>query len=462
MIHNNIKNSLAKLDLGEENHKPWIIKKYLSLVIANIDNVIHHQLDVILHSNHLQQLEASWRGLHYLVEQLSVSQDVKLKVFSIRWYEIQNDLDKAVEFDQSVLFKLIYEEEFGIAGGEPFSIFLADYERFTNNVSIKDIYTLGQLSQVAASAFVPVITAVGPALFGLNSFSELGNTISIKKLFNQNEYLPWQQLRDSIDSRFLGLVLPKVLMRLPYNHAKSQEHDFIYTEDTTSTRTDYLWGNAGYLFVANLMKAFSQNKWFGNIIGLKKNLEEGGIPPDIIKSSLNDNINIIDSNFLSEVFVSEAQEKVLSELGFIPLSICQNNRKPIFYSCQSVQQPNTYVSAVASINAKISTSFQHLLCACRFAHYIKLNMRDKVGSYQTVAEVELYLRNWLIKFTAKNAKELPENLRANYPLQNADVRLRESSGRPGFYQCEILLVPHFQIAQANASITLVNEVRLSK
>lgn len=429
--------------------------------IAEIDQMINAQLNVIIHHPRFQKLEASWRSLWFLAEQADGTQNIKVRVLDISWAEVAKDIGRALEFDQSHLFNKIYSEEYGTPGGEPYGVIIGDYEishQVSANHPHDDISTLDGLAQIAAASFAPFIAAVSSDFFGLDDFSGLGQPINLANVLTQNEYIRWRALREKPDSRFLGLTLPRVLARLPYTGTSASFKGINFSEHTAGPDSrNYLWGNACYAFAGILIREFANVGWFGHIRGVPRDYVAGGLVTALPVDEFNTDSTGIAFKPVTDVIITDAAEKELSELGFIPLCQCYDAPYAAFYNNQSIQQPKTIGSNDARINARLSAMLQHIFCGSRIAHYLKIIFRDKVGSFATAPECERYLREWLNSYTA-GREDLEWEDQARYPLREADVTVREHPMKPGEYVCEIRLRPHYQLDHMVSELELVTEL----
>lgn len=429
--------------------------------IAHLDALLGAQVDAILHHPRFQRLEASWRGLEYLTSQVESTDEVKVRVLNVSWNEVARDLEKAIEFDQSALFNKVYNEEFGSPGGEPFGALLGDYtvrHRPGPDHPTDDIAVLQGLSQVAAAAFAPFVASADPAFFGLNSFTELGRPFDLSGTFRQTEYLRWRSFRETEDARFVGLTLPRVLMRLPYEDDGSRTDNFRYAEEVEGPdNTRYLWGNAVYAFGAVLARAFRESGWLANIHGVQRGVESGGVVTGLPLHCFGTDAVGVAPKYATDVLITDHQEKELGELGFIPLCHCKDTEWSAFYGSASVQSPKQYDRTPATINARLSATLQYIFCASRFAHYLKVIGRDKVGTFQDPEECETYLHRWLLNYTT-GAEDATLESKAKYPLREARVQVRELPGKPGCYLGVFHLRPHFQLDHVTSGIKLVTEL----
>ena len=416
--------------------------------IDQIDQMISGQLNEILHHPEVKKLEASWRGLHFLVMNTETSTRLKLRLFNVTQKELLNDLEKAVEFDQSVLFKKVYEEDYGTFGGHPFSVLMGDFE-FGRHP--QDIALLEKLSNVAAAAHAPFIAAASPRLFDMSSFSELAVPRDLAKVFESMELIKWRSFRASEDSRYVSLVLPHVLMRLPYGPDTLPVEGMNYVEDVNGTdHNKYLWGNAAWALTQRITEAFAKYGWCAAIRGVEGGGAVEGLPAHTFTTSAGD----LALKCPTEVAITDRREKELDTLGFISLCHKKNSDLAVFFGGQTTNMAKLYNTAEANSNARISAMLPYVLAASRFAHYLKVIMRDKIGSFVTRDNVQTYLNNWIADYVLIN-DNAPQEIKAQYPLREARVDVTEVAGKPGAYRATVFLRPHFQLEELTASIRLV-------
>jgi len=433
-------------------------------LIADIDKAINAQLNSIIHHLEFQKLEASWRGLWFLVKKADSTKNIHIKVLDISWAEVAKDISRALEFDQSHLFQKIYSEEYGSPGGQPYGAIIGDYEishRISQQHPHDDIATLEGMAQIAAAALSPFIASASSELFGMEDFSGLGQPLKLENIFKQKEYIKWHSLREKVDSRFIALTLPKTLMRLPYRKTPGSYKGIHFHEHTDSSRQQYLWGNACYAFGGVLIREFQHVGWFGHIRGTPRNYISGGLVTEIPVDSFDTSPGDIAYKPATDVVVTDAQEKIISELGFIPLCQGYLSRYATFYNNQTVHQAQSHSSADARINGQLSAMLQHVLCGSRVAHYIKVMMRDKIGSFSSAELCERALSDWLLKYTA-GQEDLDWETQARYPLKQASVDVKEHPEKPGEYVCVIRLQPHYQLDQMVSELELVTELAALK
>ena len=437
------------------------ILRALDRDIAYLDTLLSEQVDAILHHPKFQKLEASWRGVDYLVDQADDDAGVKIKLLDISWAEVTRDMERAIEFDQSQLFTKVYENEFGMPGGEPFGVLIGDYEvmhKRGKHHPTDDVSTLKSLSQVSAAAFAPLIVGAAPELLGLDSFRDLGIPIDLSAVFRQPEYDRWRTLREMEDSRFVGVTLPRILMRLPYGDGAAPDYGFRYIEQVAGNDDRrFLWGSATYAFGAVLIRNFFDSGWFADIRGAARDVLGYGLVPGLTVESFATDRKGVAIKYSTDVSVSDTQEMELSNLGFIPLSKCANSEYSVFYSNQSVQRPQTYDRAAANVNARLSGMLQYILCVSRFSHYVKVMGRDRVGSFITADECQDFLQRWLLNYCSA-VDGASDEQKAKYPLREGQVSVRETPGRPGVYSCTVHLQPHAQLDQVISSFKLVTEL----
>jgi type VI secretion system protein ImpC len=364
---------------------------------------------------------------------------------------LQKDLEKAVEFDQSQLFKKIYEEEYGTFGGTPYSALMAD---FYIGRHPQDLAFIEKLAQVAAAAHAPLITAASPRLFDLDSFTELGTPRDLSKIFESNELIKWRSFRESEDSRYVALALPHILLRLPYGPDTQPVEDVNFVEDVDGRdHKKYLWGNAGWALAVRLTDAFAKYRWTGAIRGVEGGGLVTGLPTHTFRTDEGD----IALKCPTEIAITDRREKELNDLGFITLVHAKNTDYAAFFGGASTNKPKTYNLEAANANARLSASLPYLLAASRFAHYLKVIVRDKIGSFLSRGDVSVYLNTWINQYVlAKD--DAGQALKARYPLREARVDVVDVPGRPGAYRATVFLRPHFQLEELTASIRLVAEL----
>lgn len=424
--------------------------------VADLDELISEQLSEVMHHPDFQRLEASWRGLHYLCKHTSTGALQKIQVFNCTKKELVRDFQTAIDFDQSTLFKKVYEEEFGTFGGAPFGALIGDFE-FTRQP--EDMYFLEQMAHVAAAAHAPFVSAAAPELFGLESFTELGRPRDLAKVFDTVDYAKWKSFRDSEDARYVGLTLPRFLGRLPYNPKDGtvvEGFNFVEQVDGAD-HSRYLWVNTAYAMASRLTAAFEQYGWCAAIRGV----EGGGLVEDLPTHTFKTDDGEVALKCPTEVAITDRREKELSDLGFIPLVHCKNTDYAAFFGAQSAQKPRRYDSDAANANAVLSAQLQYMFAVCRIAHYMKAMMRDKVGSFATPLDVERYLHNWLMQYVV-DADDASQEMRAQRPLRQAQVEVSEVPGRPGVYRAVAFVRPHFQLDELSVSLRLVAEMPVGK
>ncbi|HEY9099261.1 MAG TPA: type VI secretion system contractile sheath large subunit [Thiobacillus sp.] len=420
--------------------------------VADLDELISAQLSAVMHAEDFQKLEGSWRGLHYMCKQTSTGPMLKIKVLNATKKELVRDFQTAIDFDQSALFKKIYEEEFGTFGGAPFAALVGDFEVGRQPT---DMYFVEQMSHVAAAAHAPFISAASPELFGLETFTDLGKPRDLAKIFDTLEYAKWKSFRESEDSRYVGLTLPHFLGRLPYNPKDGTTVDgFNYVEDVNgSDHSKYLWVNAAYAFGSRLTNAFELYGWCAAIRGV----EGGGLVEDLPTHTFKTDDGEIALKCPTEIAITDRREKELSDLGFIPLVHCKNTDYAAFFGAQSAQKPKKYDSDSANANAVLSAQLQYIMATSRVAHYLKAMMRDKIGSFASAGNVQDFLNKWITQYVLLDDGASQE-AKAQYPLREASVEVAEVPGRPGVYKAVAFLRPHFQLDELSVSLRLVAEL----
>lgn len=434
--------------------------------IAVLDQEVNEGLNEVMHNDSFCKLEASWRGLHYLVSRAETGTMLKLRLLNAKKEEIQKDLERAVEFDQSAQFKKIYEEEYGTFGGSPYSVLIGDYEF---GRSPQDIKWLEKMSNVAAAAHAPFIAAAAPQMFDMDSFDNLGNPRDLAKLFESSELVPWRSFRDSEDSRYVALCLPHFLLRSPYGKdvrpndkgedekvritGRTSADEVDFQEEVNGNPKDYCWGNAAYALAERITNAFALYKWTAAIRGV----EGGGLVEGLPAVNFRTDEGDVVLKCPTEVAITDRREKELNDLGFITLVHRKNTDLAAFFGGQTTQKPKVYQDPQATANARLSSQLPYVMAASRFAHYIKAMMRDKVGSFMTKENVSDYLNKWIADYVLLDDRA-SQSSKASYPLREARIDVEDVVGKPGVYKAVVYLRPHFQLDELTASIRLVAEL----
>jgi type VI secretion system protein ImpC len=419
--------------------------------IAQIDHLVSIQLNEVLHHPEFQKLEGSWRGLKYLMDQSETGEKLKIRVLNVTKKELLRDLQRAPEFDQSALFKKVYEEEYGVFGGAPFSALLGNFE-FGRGA--EDIELLEKISNVAASAHAPFLTGTAPDMLNMDSFSTIDAPRDMAKIFDSAEYAKWKSFRQSEDSRYVGLCLPHILMRLPYGKNGASVDGFNYEEGVDgSDHNKYLWGNAAWSLGARLTAAFANYGWCAAIRGV----EGGGLVEGLPTHTFTTDSGDVALKCPTESPITDRREKELADLGFVPLLHCKGTDYAAFFSVQSAQKPKLYDKDAANANARLSTQLPYILAISRFAHYMKVMMRDKIGSFMSRGECENFLNTWILQYVVGNDNVAAE-VKARKPLREAKVEVVDVPGKPGAYRAVAYLKPHFQLDELSVSLRLVADL----
>jgi type VI secretion system protein ImpC len=437
--------------LEDEHAVPNDVELNIKNWIGRIDQLLSVQLNEILHDPAFQELESTWRGLSYLVKNSETSDSLKIRVLNVNRHDLARDLEKAVEHDQSALFKKVYEEEYGQLGGEPYGVLIGNYEFGRQS---EDITLLSNISNVAAAAHAPFVAAASPMLFNMDQFTELGRPRDLSKIFNTVEYLDWKTFRESDDSRYVALTLPRVLARLPYGKKFAKVDEFDFEEDVDGTdHSKYLWMNAAWAYTARLTDAYAKFGWLARTRGV----ETGGKVEDLPVHTFSTDDGDIAIKCPTEIAISDRREFELSELGFLPLIYKKGTKFAVFMGAQSCQKPTVYFEPDATANAELSAKFNLILCTSRFAHYLKVMARDKIGSFLEVTDCSIWLNRWILNYCV-NPNGTGERIKAERPLSEASVLVREVAGKPGWYEAVAHLRPHFQLETLSTSLRLVAEV----
>ena len=420
--------------------------------VAELDHLISKQLSAVMHAPEFQKLEGSWTGLNYLVKNTATSTTLKIKMMNVTKKELVKDFQTALEFDQSAMFKKVYEEEFGTFGGAPFGALIGDFEVTRQP---EDMYFIEQMSHIAAAAHAPFISAASPELFGLETYSDLGKPRDLSKVFDTVEYAKWKSFRESEDSRYVGLTLPRFLGRLPFNPRDGATVEgFNFVEDVDGTdHGKYLWCNAAYALGTKLTKAFDDFGWCAAIRGV----EGGGLVEDLPTHTFKTDEGEVALKCPTEIAITDRREKELSDLGFISLVHCKDTDYAAFFGAQSAQKAKKYNSDSANANAVLSAQLQYIFAVSRIAHYMKAMMRDKIGSFASASNVQDFLNRWLTQYVLLDDNASQEQ-KAQFPLREASVQVSEVPGRPGVYRAVSFLRPHFQLDELSVSLRLVAEL----
>jgi type VI secretion system protein ImpC len=419
--------------------------------IAQIDHLLSLQLNEILHHPDFQKLEGSWRGLHHMVFSSNSGANLKIRVMNVSKKELLRDMQRAPEFDQSALFKKVYEEEYGVFGGAPFGALIGDYE-FGKHP--EDIELLEKISNVASAAHAPFFAAAAPSMLNLDSWTQIDAPRDLSKIFDSTEYAKWKGFRQSEDSRYVGLCMPRTLGRLPYGPDTKPVDEFNYVENVDgSDHNKYLWSNAAYSMGQRLADSFIK---FGMCVSIR-GVEGGGLVEGLPVHNFQTDSGDTVMKCPTESPITDRREKELADLGFIPLVHCKNTDYAAFFSVQSAQKPKLYDDDKANANARLSTQLPYIMAVSRFAHYLKAMMRDKIGSFMSKSDAEIFLNRWITQYVTPDDNASPY-AKSKCPLREAKVEVVDVPGKPGAYRAVAFLRPHFQLDELSVSLRLVAEL----
>ncbi|NOT89650.1 MAG: type VI secretion system contractile sheath large subunit [Lysobacter sp.] len=429
----------------------------IDFAVAAIDAALSKQLSAIMHSAKFKEMEATWRGLFHLVSRTETGTRLKLRIFNATLKELQDDMSKAVEFDQSKLFKLIYEAEYGTFGGFPYSMLLGGYEI---GPGAPDMTFINAMSSVASAAHAPFLAATAPAMFGLPDFGDLAKPRDLAKIFEGADLTAWSEFRGTEDSRYVSLVLPHVMLRLPYGENTLPADGFrfeeaVLTEDGVPDNRNFLWGNAAYFLAERITNAFSLYSWTAAIRGVEGGGLVEGLPIYTFSSGGDDGIKEILCP--TEVAITDRREKEINDLGFIALCHSKGSGKAAFFGGQTTNRPKKYINADANANAALSSRLPYIMAASRFAHYIKVIVRDKVGGFLTRGNVETFLNTWISQYVLLD-DNASQDVKSAFPLREASIVVVDVPGEPGAYKATVFLKPHFQLEELTTSIRLVADL----
>jgi len=456
-VENAVK-TLAEQALRETSVISDDVMGTIKAIIAEIDAKLSEQVNLILHNERFQQLESAWRGLQYLVNHTESDEMLKIRVMNISKKDLGRTLKKykGAAWDQSPVFKKLYEEEYGQLGGEPYGTLIGDYY-FDHTPG--DVELLGQMAQIAAAAHAPFITAPAPSLLGMESWQELANPRDLKKIFGAPDYAAWRSLRDSDDSKYIGMAMPRFLARLPYGAKTNPVEDFDFEEDATGgDSSKYAWANAAYAMAVNINRSFKAFGWCSQIRGV----ESGGTVEDLPVHTFPSDDGGVDMKCPTEIAISDRREAELADCGFMPLIHRKNTDLAAFIGAQSLQKPAEYTDPDATANARLAARLPYLFASSRFAHFLKCMVRDKVGSFAERVDMQEFLQTWINQYVIGNAQGASDEMKAKRPLAGAEVVVSEIEGNPGYYAAKFSLRPHYQLEGVNVSMSLVSKLPSGK
>jgi type VI secretion system protein ImpC len=426
----------------------------ITALIAAIDRKLTEQVNLIMHEESFQELESAWRGVHHLVNNTETDETLKIKIFNVSKKDLSKSLKKfrGTAWDQSPVFKKIYEEEYGQFGGEPFGLLVGDYY-FDH--SPQDIALLGDIAQVASAAHAPFIAAAAPSVLQMDSWNELANPRDLTKIFQTPEYAAWRSLRESEDARYIGLTMPRFLARLPYGEKTDPVEEFAFEEDTEGADSEkYTWANSAYAMATNITRSFKLYGWCSRIRGI----ESGGAVEGLPSHTFPSDDGGMAMKCPTEISISDRREAELAKSGFMPLIYKKNSDFAAFIGAQSLQQPQEYEDPAATANANLAARLPYLFATCRFAHYLKCMVRDKIGSTKTQSQLETWLQHWLNQYVDFSPDSSPEEWKATHPLAEGKVLVEANEENPGYYSAKFFLKPHYQLEGLTVSLRLVSRL----
>jgi type VI secretion system protein ImpC len=429
-------------------------RRAVESIVSELDQKIAAQLNLILHDKEFQQIEATWRGLAFLVRSTETGPQLKVKTFDISKSELVRTLRKfrGTAWDQSPLFRRIYEEEFGQFGGEPFGVLIGDYE-FDHRPA--DVQLLGDMARIAAAAHSPFIAAASPALLQMDSWAELANPRDLTRIFQTQEYISWRAMRESEDARYLGLCLPRMLLREPYGARTQPIEQLDFEEEVEGPDgSRHLWGSPAWAMAANIARAFNLYGWCVRIRGIEGGGEVEGLPVITFPTADGD----VDRKCSTEIALSERREAELAHNGFIPLVHRKGSDAPCFIGAPSLQKPAEYADEAATANARMSARLPYLFACCRFAHYLKCMVRDKIGGSMDRSQLQSWLSEWLGRYIDGAPDDSSEEWKATHPLLEAEVTLEDKEDQPGQYAARFYLRPHYQLEGMSAALRLISRL----
>jgi type VI secretion system protein ImpC len=450
--------TLAEQALAQTTLIRGDVVKTIEAIVAAIDQKLTEQINLILHQADFQKLEGAWRGLHYLVNNTETDEMLKIRFMDLSKQELGKTLKrfKGTAWDQSPIFKKVYEAEYGQFGGEPFGCLVGDYHF---DQTPPDVELLGEMAQVAAAAHAPFIVGASPTVMQMDSWQELANPRDLTKIFTTPEYAGWRSLRESDDSKYLGLAMPRYLARLPYGPKTSPVDEFDFAEDTgAADHSRYTWANAAYAMAVNINRSFKLYGWCSRIRGI----ESGGAVEGLPTHTFPTDDGGVDMKCPTEIAISDRREAELAKNGFMPLVHRKNSDFAAFIGAQSLQKPTEYDDPDATANANLAARLPYLFACCRFAHYLKCIVRDKIGSFKERDDMQRWLQNWIMNYVDGDPAHSPESVKARKPLAAAEVSVEEIEGNPGYYAAKFHLRPHYQLEGLTVSLRLVSKLPSAK
>lgn len=446
--------TLAEQALSQTTLISSDVVKSIESIIAELDHKLSEQINLILHHPDLQKLEGAWRGLHYLVNNTETDEMLKIRVLNISKLDFGKTLKryKGTAWDQSPIFKQIYEAEYGQFGGEPFGCLVGDYYF---DQSPPDVELLSEVAKVSAAAHCPFISGASPTVMQMGSWQELANPRDLTKIFTTPEYAPWRSLRESEDSRYIGLAMPRFLARLPYGAKTDPVEAFDFEEDTAAAdHSRYTWANSAYAMATNITRSFKLYGWCSRIRGIESGGSVEGLPVHTFPTDDGG----VDMKCPTEIAISDRREAELAKNGFMPLVHRKNSDFAAFIGAQSLQKPAEYDDPDATANANLAARLPYMFACCRFAHYLKCIVRDKIGSFKERADMHRWLNNWIMNYVDGDPANSSETTKAQKPLAAAEVVVEEVEGNPGYYSSKFYLRPHYQLEGLTVSLRLVSKL----
>ncbi len=450
--------TLAQQALGTAATISTDVVASIQAIIAELDKKLSEQVNVIMHNADFQALEGSWRGLHYLVNNSETDTMLKIRVLNVSKKDLQKTLKrfKGAAWDQSPVFKKLYEQEYGQLGGEPYACVVADYY-FDHGP--QDVETLGEMAKIGAACHAPILSAAAPSLFGMETWQELGNPRDLQKIFSTPDYAAWRSLRESDDSRYLGITMPRFLARRPYGTKSDPVEEFDFEEDTTGNDANkYTWANSAYAMAVNINRSYKLYGWCSRIRGI----EAGGAVEGLPTHTFPTDDGGVDMTCPTEIGISDRREAELAKSGFMPLIHKKNTDLAAFIGAQSLQKPGQFDDPDATANAQLAARLPYLFATCRFAHYLKCIVRDKVGSFKTADDMQKWLQKWVTQYVDGDPAHSSEETKARRPLAAAQVVIEEDPSNPGYYNSKFFLRPHYQLEGLTVSLRLVSKLPSAK
>ncbi len=428
-------------------------RSILDQMISEIDRRLSSQVNEIMHAPAFQKLESAWRGLRFLIDRVDFRENIKVEVLNASKDDLITDFEDAPEVVKSGLYRIAYSNEYGVFGGKPYGLICTNFDF---GPGPQDLALLQKCASVAAMAHAPFISNAGPEFFGEQSFLPLPALKDLKSLFEGPQYARWRSFRESEDARYVGLTMPRFLLRLPYGDKTIPVKAFSFNEDVVDSHDSYLWGAASIAFATRVADSFAKYRWCPNIIGPQAGGAVQGLPLHQYEA-----MGAVQTKIPTEIMITDRREFELSEEGFIGLVFRKDADDAAFFSANSPQKPKTYGNSPegkqAETNYRLGTQLPYMFIMTRLAHYLKVLQREQIGSWKERADLERELNQWIGQYVADMDDPAP-GVRSRRPLRQAQIGVEDVEGQPGWYRCNLKVRPHFKYMGAAFTLSLVGKL----